>query len=97
MQSNNSVTFNAGEEAERMSRQGDEDMTKQRVLRVDQSPMNPVIWILELACGHDVTVTQKARPSTMRTFTDKATGDRMTDYKMVECWRCKDAQKGHSR
>ena len=50
--------------------------------------MNRVIWVLQLACGHDVCVTQKARPSRERTFTDKATGEKMVGPKFLECPRC---------
>ena len=35
---------------------------RQRVVRTDQSPVNPKQWCLTLACGHDVWVTSKARP-----------------------------------
>lgn len=34
-----------------------------RVKRVDQSPLNPLRWSLELECGHDVWVTSKTKPS----------------------------------
>jgi hypothetical protein len=61
---------------------------KQRVVRIDQSPMNPVIWVLQLACGHDICVTQKRRPSRERTWTDKVTSERMCGPKLIDCWKC---------
>lgn len=32
------------------------------VERVTVSPMNPTIWYIDLACGHDLRVVQKTRP-----------------------------------
>jgi hypothetical protein len=32
------------------------------VVRVDQSPMNPKEWCLELSCGHEVWITAASRP-----------------------------------
>jgi hypothetical protein len=37
-----------------------------RVLRVDQSRMNPNRWCLELECGHEVWITAKKRPTRQR-------------------------------
>lgn len=34
-----------------------------KVLRITQSPMNPLRWVLELSCGHDVWITRTSRPS----------------------------------
>lgn len=36
---------------------------KQRVVRTDQSPLNPKRWCLTLVCGHEVWVTRTRRPS----------------------------------
>lgn len=33
-----------------------------KVLRIDQSPMNPLQWCCLLACGHDQWVTAKRKP-----------------------------------
>lgn len=35
---------------------------KQRVIRIDQSPMNAQRWNLTLACNHEVWITSKSRP-----------------------------------
>lgn len=59
-----------------------------RIVRIDRSPMNEKIWVLQLDCGHDVCVTQKARPSKERTWTDKATGERLCGPKFLRCERC---------
>lgn len=61
---------------------------KRRIVRVDRSPMNERIWVLQLTCGHDVYVTQKKRPSRERTFTDPRTGEREIGPKFIECERC---------
>jgi len=38
-------------------------MTKSvEVKRVDQSPLNPRRWCVELACGHEVWVTSSKKP-----------------------------------
>lgn len=39
-----------------------ESSMKRQVVRVDQSPMNPVRWCLGLDCGHEEYVTAKRRP-----------------------------------
>ena len=36
---------------------------KQQILRIDQSPMNPKRWCLELACGHEAWITTVRRPT----------------------------------
>jgi hypothetical protein len=62
---------------------------KRRIQRIDQSPMNEQIWVIQLeGCGHDVYVTQKKRPSRERTWTDKATGERMCGPKLMACPKC---------
>lgn len=33
-----------------------------QVMRVDQSPMNPLNWCLELSCKHTMWVTSRKRP-----------------------------------
>lgn len=63
-------------------------LAHQRVVRIDQSPMNERIWVLQLACGHDVCITQKKRPSNLRTWTDKTTGERLCGPRLMECDRC---------
>lgn len=63
-------------------------MGLQRIKRIDQSPMNPIIWIIELTCGHEVTKVQKARPSRERTWTDKATRERMCGPRFMNCPKC---------
>ena len=35
---------------------------KQRVMRTDQSPLNPKRWCLTLACGHEAWITRVRRP-----------------------------------
>jgi len=35
---------------------------KVRVMSVKQSPLNPLRWLLTLACGHEIWVTAKQRP-----------------------------------
>ena len=37
--------------------------TKRKVIRVDQSPMNPMRWLLTLSCGHDVWCTAFEKPT----------------------------------
>jgi hypothetical protein len=37
--------------------------SKQRVLYVDPSPMNPVRWCLTLECKHEIWLTSKSRPT----------------------------------
>lgn len=50
------------------SASGHGDMSKvivkchSRVERVTQSPMNPLRWSLDLACGHEAWITSKSRP-----------------------------------
>jgi hypothetical protein len=34
-----------------------------RVIRISQSPMNPLRWLIELGCGHDVWITATKRPT----------------------------------
>jgi len=36
---------------------------KQRVERIDPSPMNRLRWCLQLACGHERWVTAKKQPT----------------------------------
>jgi hypothetical protein len=36
--------------------------TPSEVKRVDQSPVNPRRWCLELSCGHEVWITASRRP-----------------------------------
>lgn len=74
-----------------MSAQTQKPDFQQRVLRVTQSPMNPLIWVLDLACGHETTLAQKKRPTLMRTWTDKTTREILCGARKVACWRCKDA------
>jgi hypothetical protein len=69
--------------------------TKKRVVRVDQSPMNAAVWVLQLECGHDIYRTQKARPSRERTWTDKATGERMCGPRFEHCERCAVRESSH--
>jgi hypothetical protein len=33
-----------------------------QVVRVNQSPMNPLRWCIELSCRHEVWVTRKSKP-----------------------------------
>ncbi len=47
------------------------------VLRVDQSPMNPRRWCLELSCGHEEWVTATKRPT----------------KRYVKCGKCLDAAR----
>ena len=37
-------------------------MSKQFVVEVHRSPLNPLRWCSGLACGHDVWVTSKTPP-----------------------------------
>ena len=37
--------------------------TKRYVKRVRQSPLNPMRWVLDLDCGHEVWVTAKSCPT----------------------------------
>lgn len=39
---------------------------RRRIIRVTQSPMNTAQWCIELECGHDVWVTAKRRPRTIK-------------------------------
>ena len=41
---------------------------KYKVLRTDQSPMNPKRWCLELACGHEIWMTATKRPARKTAF-----------------------------
>ncbi len=42
-----------------------------KVIKVTQSPMNPLRWLLDLECGHDVWVTSKKRPTRKTVSCDK--------------------------
>lgn len=35
---------------------------KRQIVRVTQSPLNPIIWLIDLVCGHEVRKVQKRRP-----------------------------------
>lgn len=59
---------------------------KQKVQRVVQSPMNPLRWCFELACGHNVWVTRKSRPSTMSVVT--VVGEKMAVPRGMKCPEC---------
>lgn len=61
---------------------------KQKVKRIDQSPMNPVIWIIELACGHEFTKVQKSRPRNFTVFRDKVTRELMIEHRSFDCKQC---------
>lgn len=61
---------------------------KERIVRIDRSPMNDQIWVLQLTCGHDVCVTQKKRPSLERTWFDKKAGERLCSPRLLECPKC---------
>ena len=37
-------------------------MVKNAVVRIDRSPMNPRIWVLQLDCWHDIYITAERRP-----------------------------------
>jgi hypothetical protein len=42
------------------------------VQRVDRSPMNPKVWIVQLSCGHDRYISgRKPRRDTMHMECDK--------------------------
>ncbi len=72
---------------------------KQRLVRIDQSPMNALIWVLQLACGHDVYVTQTSRPSLTRTWTDKQSREpdgRAAVDRMSEMQGCADTGEGEA-
>ena len=43
------------------------------VLRVTQSPMNAVRWVLDLACGHQAWVTSYAKPRVIKKACDICT------------------------
>lgn len=34
-----------------------------RVVRITQSPMNALRWVLDLECGHETWITAKRRPT----------------------------------
>lgn len=61
---------------------------RRRVCRVTQSPMNAVIWFVDLECRHEVRMVQKQRPAMSTTFKDKATGELMSGPRMVACPTC---------
>jgi hypothetical protein len=58
-----------------------------RVTRVTQSPMNPAIWFLDLECGHEARVVQKARPS-MESIKTAADGEKLCGPRRVRCPKC---------
>lgn len=31
------------------------------IVRIDRSPMNPKVWVVQLDCGHDIFVYRKPR------------------------------------
>lgn len=57
-----------------------------RIVRIDRSPMNERVWVLQLDCGHDAYVTQKCRPSRDRTWRS-STGERLCGPRFVRCDR----------
>ncbi len=49
------------------------------VLRVTQSPLNPLRWCLSLNCGHERWVTSKARPARRAARCNRCTDARSRD------------------
>ena len=41
------------------------------VVRIDQSAMNALRWVMQLSCGHDVYVTAKRKPKKKTATCDK--------------------------
>jgi hypothetical protein len=59
---------------------------KKLVRRIVQSPMNRVIWVVELECGHDTTLVSKSRP---RAYSLKTVdGDVLESRRRLPCPRC---------
>lgn len=52
--SNNSTRALTTPEARRQICRDNKSWPERRVVRVDQSPMNPKIKVAQLSCGHDV-------------------------------------------
>jgi len=65
---------------------------KQRIMRVTQSPMNAVIWVLDLECGHELTVVQKRRPSKY-SLTHAPDGELLQGYRRVNCTKCSETKE----
>ena len=71
------------------------------IKRIDQSPMNSQIWICELACGHEVTLTSKSRPRLNSIMVAKADspdggfakGERITSRRALPCGKCSEAKR----
>jgi hypothetical protein len=61
---------------------------KRKISRVTQSPLNPVIWFLDLECGHEVRVVQKKRPAKVSITRDKATGESLIGPRRILCPTC---------
>jgi hypothetical protein len=61
---------------------------KQKIKRVDRSPMNERIWIIELMCGHEIYKTQRSKPRIFSVFRDKLTRELMTGYRSMDCKDC---------
>ena len=61
---------------------------RRQILRVTQSPLNPLIWVIDLSCGHEITVAQKRRPAKMSVFRDKDTGEKLCGNRTMQCYAC---------
>jgi hypothetical protein len=47
-----------------------------QVTRIDQSPMNPKQWCVQLSCGHDIYVTRAKKPKMKFHSCDKCAGEK---------------------
>jgi hypothetical protein len=36
---------------------------KRQIVRITQSPLNPLIWMIDLTCGHELRKVQKRKPA----------------------------------
>lgn len=68
-----------------------ETVPKQRVQRIDQSPMNPLVWVFQLACGHDIVKTSKSRPKNYSLH--KVPGDVLQGPRFERCHKCEAVAK----